>query len=63
MGVIDGLSREFPTPGLDPKLEIKLDANITIQSLFQAMDPTRNRNLVDHHEAFKDIHMLLRQFK
>jgi hypothetical protein len=63
MGVIDGLSRDFPTPGLDPKLEIKLDANITIQSLFQAMDPTRNRNLVDHHEAFKDIHMLLRQFK
>jgi hypothetical protein len=63
MGVIDGLSRDFPTPGLDPKLEIKLDSNITIQSLFQAMDPTRNRNLVDHHEAFKDIHMLLRQFK
>jgi hypothetical protein len=63
MGDIDGLSRDLPTPGLDPRLMIDLDSHATVQKLFQAIDPTTRRNLVDHHQAFKDIHMLLKQFQ
>jgi hypothetical protein len=62
MGVIDGLSRDFPTPGLDTRLRINMDSNEAVQTLFQVIDPTTRRNLDDHHEAFKNIHALLAQF-
>jgi hypothetical protein len=62
MGVIDGLSRDFPTPGLDTELRIDVDSNEAVQMLFQTIDPTTIRNLDDHHDAFKKIHTLLTQF-
>jgi hypothetical protein len=63
MGNIDGLSRDFLTPGLDTRLRVDLDSNDTVQKLFQAIDPTIRHNLDDHHLAFKHIHTLLKQFR
>jgi hypothetical protein len=62
MGVIDDLSRDFPTPGLDTRLRIDLDSHEAVKTLFKVIDPTASRNLDDHHEAFKNIHTLLSQF-
>jgi hypothetical protein len=62
MGNIDGLSRDLPTPGLDPRLRVDLDSHGVVQELFRAIDPTTQRNLDDHHMTFKHIHTLLRQF-
>jgi hypothetical protein len=59
MGDIDGLSRDMKTTTLDHSLRIDLSKHNTIQQLFKLFDPTVQRNLDDHHVAYKLIHSLL----
>ena len=52
---IDALSRDFPTPNLDPSKFVDLSSNPAILELLHLCDPTISQDVVDHFSAFKSI--------
>ena len=52
---IDAASRGYPTPMLDANLFFDLSGCDALSEVLQLCDPSGERNLVDHHDAFMNI--------
>jgi hypothetical protein len=58
IGDVDNLSRDRPTPTLDPSLLVDAEVG-PIRELLDMCNPMINRDCKEHHLAFLDIHRLV----
>lgn len=52
---VDSLSRNRPTPELDPRRFIDIEGSDGVLDTLRLCDPSLDQNLVDHHAAFVSI--------
>ena len=60
---IDAASRGYPTPMLDANFFFDLSGCDALSEVLQLCDPSGERNLVDHHDAFMNICSALSRIK
>jgi hypothetical protein len=59
---IDALSRDFPTPDLDPSCFVNIVDQTPILELLRLCDPTINQDVVDHFSALSMICKVISKF-